>query len=191
MKPTFTQLTLTQMAQKQRGAVLVVSLVILLVLTILGVSVMSTTTLEEKMAAAARNKDLAFQAAETAIREAEIWLSSATPNAAQFSPGCAGGLCTVSTSATPRWEDATLCGTGSSVWAGGCSRELTGLSGVAAQPRYIVEMLQSVGGSANNPMLSNLGDFPAESASTYYRITALGFGGTLDARVILQSTFGI
>ncbi len=56
---------------RQIGAVLVISLLILLVLTILGMSAMGTAGLEEKMAGNARAKDLSFQAAESALRAGE------------------------------------------------------------------------------------------------------------------------
>ncbi len=55
----------------QSGAVLVISLIMLLLLTLIGASSMQTTTLEEKMAGNIRDRSLAFQAAESAIRDAE------------------------------------------------------------------------------------------------------------------------
>jgi type IV pilus assembly protein PilX len=51
----------------QRGAVLVMGLVLLMVLTILGVSGMNTATLELAMAGNAQFHQAAFQAAETGI----------------------------------------------------------------------------------------------------------------------------
>ena len=51
----------------QRGAVLVVGLIILMVLTVLGVSSMKTATLELTMAGNAQFHQEAFQAAETGI----------------------------------------------------------------------------------------------------------------------------
>lgn len=56
----------------QTGAVLVISLFILVVITLIGVSAIQTTTLEEKMTGNRRDHDLAFQAAESALRDAEI-----------------------------------------------------------------------------------------------------------------------
>lgn len=58
-------------ATKQRGASLVVSLIILMVLTLIGVTAMQTTTMEEKMTGQLRNRELAFQAAEAALRGGE------------------------------------------------------------------------------------------------------------------------
>ena len=58
-------------AASQSGAVLIVSLIMLLLLTLIGVTAMQTTSLEEKMAGNLRDKNLAFQAAESALRAAE------------------------------------------------------------------------------------------------------------------------
>ncbi|MBN1238545.1 MAG: hypothetical protein JXB36_08580 [Gammaproteobacteria bacterium] len=52
---------------RQGGAALVVSLILLLVMTLLGVSGMNTATLELTMAGNAENQQDAFQAAETGI----------------------------------------------------------------------------------------------------------------------------
>lgn len=54
-------------ANRQRGTVLVVALVLLLVLTLLGVTAMNTTTLEERMAFNSQEINRAFQAAETGL----------------------------------------------------------------------------------------------------------------------------
>lgn len=56
---------------RQGGAALVVGLVLLVVMTLLGISAMRDTTLEEKMAGNLRDSNLAFQAAETALRYCE------------------------------------------------------------------------------------------------------------------------
>ena len=55
----------------QEGFVLIVGLVILGLLTMLALSSMRDTTMQEKMAGASRESGLAFQAAESALRDAE------------------------------------------------------------------------------------------------------------------------
>lgn len=55
----------------QSGVVLIISLVILLLLTLLGLTGMQTTSLEEKMANNMRDKNIAFQAAEAALKIGE------------------------------------------------------------------------------------------------------------------------
>ena len=51
----------------QRGAVLVLCLVMLLALTFIGVASMSNSTLQERIVGGARDNNLAFQAAESAL----------------------------------------------------------------------------------------------------------------------------
>ena len=58
----------------QRGTVLAISLMFLVVLTVIGLGGMSVSSLDERMAGNMRNSDIALQAAETVLREAEAWL---------------------------------------------------------------------------------------------------------------------
>lgn len=51
----------------QKGAVLIMALIILVVMTILGVTVMNTSSLEEKMAGNTQEHTRAFQLAETGL----------------------------------------------------------------------------------------------------------------------------
>jgi Tfp pilus assembly protein PilX len=53
--------------QNQRGAALITALVLLVILTMLGLSSMSTNTMEERMAANSQEKNRAFQAAESGL----------------------------------------------------------------------------------------------------------------------------
>jgi len=62
---------------KQRGSALILSLLILLVMTMLGITAMSTSTLEEKMAANDRNQKVAFQNAELTLSRTETNMKQA------------------------------------------------------------------------------------------------------------------
>jgi len=57
--------------QKQRGVALITALILLLVLTVVGVSSLANTVLEERMAGNMRERQIALQAAEAALREGE------------------------------------------------------------------------------------------------------------------------
>ncbi len=59
---------------RQSGAALITSLIFLTVLTILGMSTLGTALLESRMAGNARDKLIAFQAAEAALRDAEQYI---------------------------------------------------------------------------------------------------------------------
>lgn len=61
-------------ASGQRGAVLVISLIFLLIMTLIGATAIRNTTLDEKMTGNTRDQDVSFQAAEVGLREAEARL---------------------------------------------------------------------------------------------------------------------
>ncbi len=54
---------------RQRGIALIASLLMLLVMTLIGLSAMERTMTEEKMASNSQQKAMTFQAAETAIQQ--------------------------------------------------------------------------------------------------------------------------
>ncbi|MCC5858552.1 MAG: hypothetical protein JJT90_10370 [Ectothiorhodospiraceae bacterium] len=60
--------------RRERGAALIISLLLLLVMTLIGVTAMQTSTLQERMAGNTRDRNLAFQSAEAALREGEDWV---------------------------------------------------------------------------------------------------------------------
>jgi len=63
--------TIRHIGSRQKGATLVVALLILLVLTVLGLAAMQATRMEERMAGNSRDVNLAFQGAEAGLRDAE------------------------------------------------------------------------------------------------------------------------
>lgn len=54
-----------QVNRRERGAVLIISLIILLVLTLIGVAGMNSSVMQERMASNAQNSNRVFQAAES------------------------------------------------------------------------------------------------------------------------------
>ena len=77
-------------AAHQSGAVLIISLIMLLLLTLIGTTSMQSTSLEEKMAGNMRDKNLAFQAAESALAAAGASLNPAALPV--FDPDGTGGF---------------------------------------------------------------------------------------------------
>lgn len=63
-------------SSRQAGAALITSLIFLTVLTILGMSTLGTALLESRMAGNARDRSIAFQAAEMGLRDAELYISN-------------------------------------------------------------------------------------------------------------------
>jgi Tfp pilus assembly protein PilX len=80
--------------QRQRGAALVTALVLLLILTILGITGIVTATLELQMAGNLQYQERAFEAAEHAIEQAMVSPDLSTGNtiASPGSPAC-GDAC--------------------------------------------------------------------------------------------------
>lgn len=68
--PTLSQALHGRGRGRQRGMALVMSLVFLMILTILGISAMGTSTLEEKMSGNIQEGTHAFEAAESGLSEA-------------------------------------------------------------------------------------------------------------------------
>ncbi len=60
----------------QRGAVLIMALLLVMVLTILGVSAMQGGVMEERMAGNAHDHHMAFQSAESGLRDATAWIDT-------------------------------------------------------------------------------------------------------------------
>jgi type IV pilus assembly protein PilX len=169
------------LARRQRGAVLVISLLLLLIMTLIGVTTMSTTSLEEKMAGNMRDKNVALQAAEAALEDGEAWLAVLGSAPAETTT-CSAPPCDV-------WGLNVLpdLSSQSQAWWLSNAREY-GAAGskdigdVNTDPHYILEAQSFV------PDSLDMGQNPPTGKSIY-RVTAHGTGGSDDAQVILQTTF--
>lgn len=181
--------------KQQQGVTLVISMVLLLVVTLLGITIMNVSTVQEKMAAGTRDKDLAFQAAEMAIRKAELAIETSIFGTESFTDSCTDGLCSALTasSAVLRWNNPDFCGTDQDIWQ--CNKsavvDLSGLPGdtFSKNPRYFIEPVQRLS-EDDELMLTNIGDGNVYDSVLVYRITAIGYGGSSDSKVILQTTYG-
>jgi len=165
----------TGQAQYQSGAVLIVSLIILLLLMLIGTTGMQSTSLEEKMAGNLRDKDLAFQAAESALKGAETSLNpAALPT---FSDVGTGGF--YSDTSTIPTAAAILT---DSFWTTNpvATSSVTTLGNGIVTPLYIIQVM----GAADCP-----GAAIGSAGCKNYRITARATGGSTNAVVILQSIY--
>ncbi len=63
--------------KNQTGMVLVIGLVFLLLMTVMTMAAMQTSGLDERMASNANDRNVAFQAAEAALRQAETVINAA------------------------------------------------------------------------------------------------------------------
>jgi len=170
--------------RRERGAALVTSLLLLLVLTIIGVTAMQMTRMEERMAGNTRDLNLAFQGAEAGLRDGEALIRSypSRPDT------CSGAPCDV-------WQLGAADGIADrdGAWWAANAREYgwdrdrvdqRDLDGdlFAAEPRYVVEAVGFV------PDSLTLGHGVPEGRD-FYRISARSTGGSGAANTVLQSTF--
>ena len=176
--------------QKQAGIVLFMSLVMLLLLTILGVSSIQTTSLQQRMARNANDGNLAFQAAEVALRDGEDLLEELN-NLTDFGDPlddlegneANGYYFEAAPGDPPNWKNL-------GDWTGGGFRtsetQITG----AEQPKYIVEHVQTIIADADALNLDNIGEDIGAGRTEVFRVTARGYGATEDAQVMIQGTYG-
>jgi type IV pilus assembly protein PilX len=157
---------------RQSGVVLVVSLIILSLLTLLGLTAVQVSSLEEKIAGNMRAKNTAFQAAEGALQAGEKYIQALNDKEIGGSSIiCPAGKNDGLTNEDPNtpvigawlknddWcDDSTLTQ---------CAFNKQKLD----KPRFIVQCLGNKNG--------------------LYRITAYAKGTTSDASVILQSVYAL
>ncbi|HRE31152.1 MAG TPA: PilX N-terminal domain-containing pilus assembly protein, partial [Candidatus Berkiella sp.] len=78
----------------QKGMVLIVGLIFLLILTMIGVSAMNSTALSEKLTQNLRDSTTAFEASEASLAEGESWLTAQTTPPVPVST-CSSSPCSV------------------------------------------------------------------------------------------------
>jgi type IV pilus assembly protein PilX len=176
---------------RHRGNSLLPAMLFLLVIAMLGLAALSSTVLEERMVGNTKDQNLAFQAAEAGLRDAETDIMQNLSPHSPFSASCANGLCTPPStwptatssdiSKLINWSDASMTRQyGSQTTAGTIPL-------VASQPVYVVEKLSTIPPGAGHSVA--LGVAPPSSGGTAYRITVLGTGAHSETRVFLQSIF--
>lgn len=164
--------------RNQRGIVLIAGLIFLVILTIIGITAMSSTALAERMAQNLRDSSAAFEAAEAALSDGESWVNNQT-TIPTVTTTCTTPPCTV-------WQYNALGSfyqQPSSWWQANGTAFSSSIYGVYQQPRYVIEQYGFV------PY-----DLSPESMSKgrgyyYYQITARGTGPTGTANAVVQSIY--
>lgn len=168
-------------APNQRGVVLVITLILLLVLTLVGLAATTSTSLEEKMTANQRDTQVAFQAAEAALRNGESQLQQANPG--NFNN--TSGLFDESTSTITDFD--SYATSSSTTWDDSDSIAYYGTLDPAPDslPRYFIVLTPQ---TANSSGVSLAADQPS-TGNTVYEIYARGVSLSGKSVVILQSTY--
>jgi len=171
---------------RQQGFVLLTALVFMIVLTVILLSTVNISTSDEKIARNSRDKDVAFAAAEAAMRDAELYISGSylfpyTPNnnpSAYQSALLAPELSDFFNTGNANYP--YTCAIGAN--GPGCTpannniTRAPQISGVNAQPRYLIDIVKYNGTACNN-------------TSYLFRITVQGEGRSADTRVTLQEFY--
>lgn len=178
----------------QRGATLAVVLILLLVMTLLGVFVLRGTLMEERMAAGTVDRSMAFQAAESALREAEAIIHAARQvgNSVGYDCDQVGVVCPAVPSNARQTTSACVEGSFECWVNASADAEVGSLS--AGRPQYYIEYMgqrtsadeYGLGDSANENQYGGGGGVPM---AAFYRVTARSNNPDSDRSVVvLQST---
>lgn len=149
----------------QNGAVLLVSLVFLLLLTLLGISSMQNATLQEKMAGSLTLRNQTFQKAEAVLRLGESSIQK---------KGFTSTKCTSHATCAPPAESSTVTAAG--------PNNQSGVTWVAADGGFFA--IQNLG-TTTDPV--KWPDCQSKAVVTLHRVTAVALQGT--SRTVVESIY--
>ena len=198
------------MLNQQGGNTLIISLVLLLTLTIVGVSSTTGVSLNQRMASNFRDSDLAFQAAEAALTEGErlalrvaeafnqttlAHIGPTCGTADCFQPGCVDGLCFDGS-----YDPVATCdlqaphpnpATDEETWTtDGVFREsAVNYPGLVERPKFIVEFLCYI--PVVDPVPAFPGQYDPGSYRMHFRVSSYAIGASGNSEIVLQSTLQI
>lgn len=166
--------------QPQKGAVLVVCMVVLLMLTLIGVSGARNIILQEKMTFASKDAQLALQVAEAAVRAAEADIDALNTLNVFVSAGT-NGYYSLGDAPSDIYDTAN--------WVDGLTQSVTvEMDGKEFTGRYFVELSgeltpAAVAGNAEIYGTNNV--VPMSGTIQVFRIVAMGQGLSTTERVLV------
>jgi type IV pilus assembly protein PilX len=199
---------------RERGASLIVSLVLLIAVLMLGISATYIALQGERASRNERDRQIAFQAAEAALMDAELDIQNASgaqsrsdlfsKNSKMGFPGDDEGAChagddhflglckPTAAGAVPTWVIVDFTETGSTArsvpfgkFTGQLFQTERGALPVRV-PRYIIELMTYNKSGAQ----ADIGTGGGENMLTYfYRVTAIGYGAHDTTQVVLQTFY--
>jgi type IV pilus assembly protein PilX len=176
------QPTRSQHPLRQRGVALIISLIMLVLMTLVGMAGIRVINAEERIVSQTYDRAVTFQTAEATLREIEARIETVGQPTPAASSSCVVtgsapndlNICGNIANGTPRWISSSF-----NEW-----RDATAIShttGISITPQYFVEYL------GNNFPCSL--DSATASSCKRYRITARAEGGDGRASVMLQSIY--
>lgn len=161
------------MKSSQRGVALVVAMILLILITLVGLAAVRGTIMQQRMAANLYDREVAFQSAEAAIREASALIPT-QPTLIWHNCQAGGVTCLPNP-----FNDSTLTTANiNTVATGTATGAYTASATAASQPQYVVENMgnwvdqSSNTGSGQTANCRNYGAQGCSSSVVFYRITA-------------------
>lgn len=184
---------------KQQGAVLIISMVLLLVMSLIGLSSVVSSTLQEKMAGNSQQSALARYAAESGIRAAEVYIATNIKSKSDLVKFNGSTLGLYSTFPVPSIlfegdlakQSADLGDVAkSTAWVAANSVEVDDLSSKVQgkKPRYAIEYVGRRSKSGSDFWTPEGGTLE-RGAPYIFKITAIGWGRDTNVYSVLQSHF--
>jgi type IV pilus assembly protein PilX len=171
----------------QRGVALIISLILLTVMSLVGMSAVRAISKEERMVSQSLDRNIAFQATESALREAEAWIETTGRPTLAAGAACSDQgsgspqlrLCGAPsvTATVPRWIDVDFTSS-SSGWKDATP---VGTGNFVITPQYFVEYL-------GDGFPCQLND-PTSTGCKRYRVSARPKPINDRATVVLQTVY--
>ncbi len=166
---------------KQSGAVLFVGLIMLLIMSLIAITSIQSTNLEERMVGNTRDSLVAFQTAEAGLQAGETLVDSGALTLSMFDDNGSDGL--YDNEYDTIWSEIN--------WNASDSRSYAGFNptNVKTPPRFVVQHIAETQ-VAPKVQLENYGEGEASATVQLFRITSRGTGGSDNTSVVLQSVYG-
>lgn len=194
---------------RQRGAVLFIALVMLVLITLLALTASSSSMLQEKMVSGMRNQQLSTMGAESALRGTEAWLWNLSFSAAEGQPlppctGSSTGTCVHRPHSDGTLKQHVQEFRTSRAWvsppdgAPGYVHTLTSFAepslATAALARQPTVMIEDMGpnvppGAGNQKGVIDSELSTQAGKNNFYRVTARSQGGSRTAMRVVESIF--
>ncbi|UZJ44689.1 PilX N-terminal domain-containing pilus assembly protein [Marinimicrobium sp. C6131] len=177
-------------ASNQRGAVLIVGLIMLLLMTIVGLAAIRGSGLQETMAGNMRERNVAFQVAEAGLRVGESRVENTEWDASDFDGGIAGFYRDLGIPANNAF-DSPMRAWGDDEWdQRAIEADLELDDSVQDSPRYLVERVTVLALDTATQSGSCIDIECLDSVEDeFYRVTARGQSASGTSDAVVQSTY--
>ncbi len=169
---------------RQAGAALLVALIMLILITLIGISAARMQTMELRMSSNLQYRNLAMQSAESALRTAEDGIAQNTYS--NLALNTAGQYTYTPISGNAPWYLGGTIGTTFWTTAANLATGPAESMDSSSAPTYIVEQLPPVSIAGGSVSLGQYGNNPR---AVVYRITAKATGGDNTSLITLQSIY--